>query len=46
VTPTAPIAAAGGDTGLPVAQTAKGAPLSLTLSKYMVANLESREDLV
>src|SRR5207248_7386526 len=41
VTTTTPIAAAGGDTGLPIAQIAKAGTLDLMLSKYTVANLES-----
>ena len=41
VTATHPIAAAGGDTGLPIAATPKNTPLNLTLSRYTVANLES-----
>jgi hypothetical protein len=41
VTPTHPIVAAGGDTGMPVPATAKNTALNLTLSRYDVANLES-----
>lgn len=35
------IKASAGDTGLPIASTPKGGTLSLTLSRYMVANLET-----
>jgi hypothetical protein len=41
VTTTHAIAAAGGDTGLPIAQIAKGGTVTLHLSRYTVANLES-----
>ena len=41
VTPTHPIVAAGGDTGIAVPATAKNTVLNLTLSRYDVANLES-----
>lgn len=41
VTTTHPIAAAGGDTGLPVPMTPAGGTVSLTLNLYDVANLES-----
>ncbi len=37
------IKASGGPSGLPIAATAKGGTLQLTLSKYMVANLESEQ---
>lgn len=42
VTPTHPIMASGGDSGLAVAETPKGGTLNLTLGRYMVANLESK----
>lgn len=35
------IKASAGDTGLPIAATPKGGTLTMTLSRYMVANLES-----
>ena len=41
VTPSHPIAAAGGDTGFPIAQTPKGGTLSFKLGRYTVVNLES-----
>lgn len=39
------IKASGGPSGLPIAMTPKGGTLSLTLSRYMVANLESEQTL-
>jgi hypothetical protein len=41
VIPTHPIAASGGDSGFPIAQTPKGGVLNFKLSRYTVANLES-----
>jgi len=41
VTTTHPIAASGGDSGLAIAQTAKGGTVTMSLSRYTVANLES-----
>jgi hypothetical protein len=41
VTPTHPIKASSGDSGLPIAATAAGSPLTFKLSRYTVANLES-----
>ncbi|MGE5186255.1 MAG: IgGFc-binding protein [Acidobacteriota bacterium] len=41
VTTTNPIAASGGDSGLPIAQTVAGGTVTLSLSRYTVANLES-----
>ncbi|NVB81273.1 MAG: hypothetical protein HOV81_22950 [Kofleriaceae bacterium] len=43
VTPTHPIAASGGDTGFPIAETPAGQTLSFKLSRYTVVNLESRQ---
>ncbi|MBA3540336.1 MAG: IgGFc-binding protein [Deltaproteobacteria bacterium] len=42
VTTTHPIMASGGDSGLALAETAKGGTLTMKLSRYMVANLESK----
>jgi hypothetical protein len=41
VTPSHPIKASAGDSGLPIAQTMKGGTLTFKLSRYTVANLES-----
>jgi len=41
VTPTHPITASGGDSGIPIPTVAKNGTLSLTLGLYDVANLES-----
>jgi hypothetical protein len=44
VLPTHPITATVGDSGLTIAQTPKGTPVSLTLNRYDVANFESFQD--
>jgi hypothetical protein len=41
VEPSHPIKASAGDTGFPIAQTAKGGSLTFTLSRYTVVNLAS-----
>jgi hypothetical protein len=41
VTPTHPIKASGGDSGIAIPQTPKGGTLTFQLSRYTVANLES-----
>ena len=43
VTTTHPIMASGGDSGFAVAETPKGGTLTMTLGRYTVANLESRQ---
>ncbi|MCX5746461.1 MAG: IgGFc-binding protein, partial [Proteobacteria bacterium] len=43
VTTTHPIMASGGDSGLMIAETAKGGTLTMQLDRYTVANLESRQ---
>ena len=43
VTPTHPIKASAGDTGLPIAMTPKGQALTFTASRYTVVNLESEQ---
>ncbi len=43
VTPTHPIKASGGDTGFAVPETPAGQTLTFKLSRYTVANLESRQ---
>ena len=45
VMPNHPIAASGGDSGIAIPRTAKGTPLSLHLSRYAVANLESDQPI-
>src|SRR5262249_47623538 len=45
VTATHPIKAAEGDTGIAIAQTPKGQPLTLHLSRYTVANLSSDQPM-
>jgi len=41
INPTHPITASAGDSGIPIARTAKGTPLVLTINRYTVVNLES-----
>ncbi len=43
VTTTHPIMASGGDSGIMIAETPKNGTVTLTLSRYTVANLESRQ---
>jgi hypothetical protein len=45
VTASHPITASGGDSGIPVPAVAKNGTLSLTLSRYDVANLESEQPI-
>jgi hypothetical protein len=45
VTPSHPIKASGGDSGLVIPQTPKGEPLTFQLSRYTVANLESDQPM-
>ncbi len=43
VTPTHPIKASGGDSGIAIAQTPKGGAVTFKLSRYTVVNLESEQ---
>ncbi len=43
VTPSHPIMASGGDSGLPIAETPAGGTLTFTMGRYTVVNLETRQ---